>query len=102
VQQLNTQHIIRPLPQNTIKAFKSRAQAIFSFLGKRRPPPPWFTKFEFEKFVSFYIISTLPRPQALIKKFHASHYMKGLHEVVHRDEQAQGVMGLRHRKLRSA
>ena len=28
--------------------------------------------------------------------------MKGLHEVVHRDEQAQGVMGLRHRKLRSA
>ena len=36
----------------------------------------------------------LPRPQALIKKFHASHYMKGLHEVVHRDEQAQGVMGL--------
>jgi hypothetical protein len=25
--------------------------------------------------------------------------MKGLHEVVHRDEQAQGVMGLRHRKL---
>ena len=22
--------------------------------------------------------------------------MKGLHEVVHRDEQAQGVMGLRH------
>jgi hypothetical protein len=40
----------------------------------------------------------LPRPQALIKKFHASHYMKGLHEVVHRDEQAQGVMGLSHRK----
>ena len=36
----------------------------------------------------------LPRPQALIKKFHASHYMKGLHEVVHRDEQAQGVVGL--------
>jgi hypothetical protein len=27
--------------------------------------------------------------------------MKGLHEVVHRDEQSQGVMGLRHRKLRS-
>ena len=27
--------------------------------------------------------------QALIKRFHASHYMKGLHEVVHRDEQAQ-------------
>ena len=45
---------------------------------------------------------TLPRPQALIKRFHASHYMKGLHEVVHRDEQAQGVMGLTHRKLRSA
>jgi hypothetical protein len=38
----------------------------------------------------------LPRPQALIKTFYASHYMKGLHEVVHRDEQAQGVMGLRH------
>jgi hypothetical protein len=44
----------------------------------------------------------LPRPQALINKVHASHYMKGLHEVVHRDEQAQGVMGLRHRKLWSA
>jgi hypothetical protein len=39
-------------------------------------------------------VNNLPRPQALIKKFHASHYMKGLHEVVHRDEQAQGVMGL--------
>ena len=48
------------------------------------------------------IVTYLPRPQALIKKFHASHYMKGLHEVVHRDEQSQGVMGLRHRKLRSA
>ena len=44
----------------------------------------------------------LPRPQALTKKFHASHYMKGLHEVVHRDEEAQGLMGLRHRKLGSA
>jgi hypothetical protein len=42
---------------------------------------------------------SLPRPQALIKKVHASHYMKGLHEVVHRVEQAQGVMGLRHRKV---
>jgi hypothetical protein len=41
----------------------------------------------------------LPRTQALIKKFNASHYMKGLHEVVH---QAQGFMGLRQRKLRSA
>jgi hypothetical protein len=50
----------------------------------------------------YHILYPLPRPQALIKKFHASHYMKGLHEVVHRDEQAQGVMGLRHRKLRSA
>jgi hypothetical protein len=39
----------------------------------------------------------LPRPQALIKIFHASHYMKSLHEVVHRDEQTQGVMGLRQR-----
>jgi hypothetical protein len=28
--------------------------------------------------------------------------MKGLHEVVHRDEQAQGFMGFRKRKLRSA
>ena len=28
--------------------------------------------------------------------------MKGLHEVVHRDEQAQGVIVLRHRQLRSA
>jgi hypothetical protein len=30
-----------------------------------------------------YKCLVLPRPQALIKKFHASHYMKGLHEVVH-------------------
>jgi hypothetical protein len=29
------------------------------------------------------VFSQLPRPQALIKKFHMSHYMKGLHEVVH-------------------
>ena len=36
----------------------------------------------------------LPRPQALIKKIQASHYMKGLHEVVHRDEQAQGFARL--------
>jgi hypothetical protein len=28
--------------------------------------------------------------------------MKGLHQVVHRDEHAQGFMGLRQRKLRSA
>jgi hypothetical protein len=28
------------------------------------------------------------------KKFHASHYMKGLHEVVRRDEQAQSHLGL--------
>jgi hypothetical protein len=34
VQQLNTQHIFDPLTQNTIKAFKSRAQAIFSLLEK--------------------------------------------------------------------
>jgi hypothetical protein len=47
-------------------------------------------------------VSGLPRPQALIKKFHACHYIEGLHEVVHRDEQAQGFMGLRQRKLRSA
>ena len=40
-----------------IKAFIFRAQAIFSLLEKT--PPPWFTKFEFEKFFSlFYIIST--------------------------------------------
>jgi hypothetical protein len=41
-------------------------------------------------------------PQALVKKIHGSHYMKGLHEVVHRDEQAQGFMGFSQRKLRSA
>jgi hypothetical protein len=34
VQQLNTQHTFHPLSQNTIKAFKSRAQAIFSLLEK--------------------------------------------------------------------
>ena len=44
------------------------------------------------------MIPCLVLMQALIKKFHASHYMKGLHEVVHRDEQAQGLMGLRQRK----
>ena len=39
-----------------IKAFKFRAQAIFSLLEKT---PPWFTKFQFEKFFSlFHIIST--------------------------------------------
>ena len=36
----------------------------------------------------------VPSPLALIKRFHTSHYIKGLHEVVHRDEQAQGFMGL--------
>jgi hypothetical protein len=42
-----------------IKAFKFCAEAIFSLLEKTPPPPPWFTKFEFEKFFSlFYIIST--------------------------------------------
>jgi hypothetical protein len=57
VQQLNTQHIFHQLTQNTIKAFKSRAQAIFSLSEKTHPP--WFTKFVFEKFFSlFYIIST--------------------------------------------
>jgi hypothetical protein len=40
-----------------IKAFKFRAQAIFSLLEKT--PPPWFTKFELGKFFSlFYLIST--------------------------------------------
>jgi hypothetical protein len=37
--------MFHPLTQNTIKAFKSRAQAIFSLLEKT--PPPRFTKFEF-------------------------------------------------------
>jgi hypothetical protein len=56
VQQLNTQHIFHPLTQNSIITFKSRAQAIFSLSEKT--PPPWFTKFVFEKFFSlFYIIS---------------------------------------------
>ena len=36
------------------------------------------------------------------KKISCESLYEGLHEVVHRDEQAQGVMGLRHRKLRSA
>ena len=43
-------------------------------------------------FIIVVVLVVLPRPQALIKKFHASHYMKGLHEVVHHDEQAQGVI----------
>jgi hypothetical protein len=59
VQQLNTQHSFHPLTQNTIKDFKSRAQAIFSLLEKTHTYTPWFTKFEFEKIFSlFYIIST--------------------------------------------
>ena len=37
-----------------------------------------------------------------VKCFFNVSNVKCLHEVVHRDEQAQGVMGLRHRKLRSA
>jgi hypothetical protein len=40
VQQLNTQHIFHPLTQNTIKAFKSRTQAVFSLLEPPTPPPP--------------------------------------------------------------
>jgi hypothetical protein len=50
--------MFHPLTQNTIKAFKFRAQAIFSVLEKN--PPPWlFTKFEFEySFSSFYIMGT--------------------------------------------
>ena len=57
MQQLNTQHIFHPLTQNTIIAFKSRAQAIFSLSEKTHPR--WFTKFVFAKFFSlFYIIST--------------------------------------------
>ena len=35
----------------------------------------------------------LPRPQALIKKFHANHYMKGLHEVVRHIIGAQRGVG---------
>jgi hypothetical protein len=38
VQQLNTQHIFHPLTQNTIKAFKSRAQAISSLFEKTHLP----------------------------------------------------------------
>jgi hypothetical protein len=38
VQQLNTQHIFHPLTQNTIIAFKSCAQAIFSLLEKTHTP----------------------------------------------------------------
>jgi hypothetical protein len=52
-------------------------------------------KFSHSNRFILYSLFALPRPKALIKIFHASHYMKGLHEVVHRDEQAQGVMGLR-------
>ena len=37
VRQLNTQHIVHPLTQNTIKAFKSHAQTIFSLLDTRPP-----------------------------------------------------------------
>ena len=49
--------MFHPLTQNTIKAFTFCAQAIFSLLEKT--PPPWFTKFEFEKLFSlFHIISS--------------------------------------------
>jgi hypothetical protein len=51
VQWLKTQQTFHPLTQNTIKAFKFRAQAIFSLLEKTTPPR--FTKFEFEKFFHY-------------------------------------------------
>ena len=35
---VNTQHIFHPLTENTIIAFKSRAQAIFILLEKTPPP----------------------------------------------------------------
>jgi hypothetical protein len=44
--------------QNTIKAFKIRAQAIFSLLEKKHHPA-WSTKFEFEYFLLLYIIWVL-------------------------------------------
>jgi hypothetical protein len=47
---------------------------------------------------------SLPCSHALIKTFHASHHMKGLLDVpsASQQKQAQGFMGLRQRKLRSA
>ena len=40
------------------RLYKKQLKAIYSLLEKTLPPP-WFTKFEFEKFFSlFYIIST--------------------------------------------
>ena len=44
--------------QNMIKAFKFRAQAIFSLFGK--DTHPWFTKFEFKKFFPFFYIIYIP------------------------------------------
>jgi hypothetical protein len=44
-----------------IKAFKFRAKAIFSLLEKT--PPPWLTKFEFDKF--FFIILHYKYPKKL-------------------------------------
>ena len=41
--------MFHPLAQNTIKAFKSRAQAIFSLLEKT-PPPPGLQNFSSRNF----------------------------------------------------
>ena len=61
VQQLNTLNIFRPLTQNMIEVFKSRAQTIFSLLEKTSPPPAWFTKFENENFFSLFYIRNIQR-----------------------------------------
>ena len=42
---------------------------------------------------AFVLTIDLPRPQALIKFFYASHYMKGLHEVVRHILGAQRGVG---------
>jgi hypothetical protein len=57
VQQLKIQQLSYPLTQNTIKAFKFRAQAIFSLLEKH--PPPRLQNLSSRIFSPlFYIIST--------------------------------------------
>jgi hypothetical protein len=64
VQQLNTQHICHPLTQNTIKAFKSRAQATFSMLEK---PPPLVYKIWVREI--FFIILHYKFPIAVLRNW---------------------------------
>jgi hypothetical protein len=53
--------MFHPLTQNMIKAFKFRAQAIFSLLEKTPPPPPGLQNLSSRNF--FYNSTLLVYPQ---------------------------------------